>query len=149
MQAQDEYYCNAKLEVHFWFSIKEKMLRNIFLEYFMHLIKQKLISTLLTAHPISMQLMVTMHWFPNSSKFSYFNNQHRLIGSVIGGRGIIVNVNVDKNSSSCQGQNNSRKDLLEPSWHFIGSFLVLLRGNFVELGTLESWKKNYKNTDFI
>lgn len=81
----------------------------------MHLIKQKLISTLLTAHPISMQLMVTMHWFPNSSKFSYFNNQHRLIGSVIGGRGIIVNVNVDKNSSSCQGQNNSRKDLLEPS----------------------------------
>lgn len=38
-------------------------------------------------------------------------------------------------------KNKSRNDLLEPSWHFIGSFLVLLCGNFVELGTLENKKK--------
>lgn len=37
------------------------MLRNVFLEYSMHLIKYKLISILLTVHLISMQLMVTMH----------------------------------------------------------------------------------------
>lgn len=80
------------------------MLRNIFLDYFMHPIKYKLISILLTAHPISMQLMATMLWLPNSSKFSHFNNQHGLLGPMIGGRGITVHFNVDKNISSCQAQ---------------------------------------------
>jgi len=80
------------------------MLRNIFLEYFPHLIKHKLISALLTAHTISTQPMVTMQWFSNSSKCSHFRNQHRPIASMSGGSETVVRFSVGKNSSSCQAQ---------------------------------------------
>lgn len=82
-------------------SVKEYIFRIL-------LIKCRLIRTLLTVHLISMQLMVTMHWPPNSSKFSHLNNQHffqhGLIGSVIAEMGVTIHFKTGKNSSTCQAQ---------------------------------------------